>query len=208
MRILFCGETFPAARLLLQQRLPFKANDELCVWPHRGRAMNIEIADVLIPMMFRIDAGVMDAVRLRLIQQWGSGFEGIDLEAARVRGIPVASVPTSGSNADSVAEHALLLVLSLLRRLPHAQANVRAGVLGAPLGRMLAGCTVCLYGLGTTALSLARRLRPLDVRLLGITRDPGSGSTGRVQCALQCTLLRTARRSRSGRLLGRAHCSR
>jgi phosphoglycerate dehydrogenase-like enzyme len=174
MRILFCGETFPSARLLLQQRLPLGSNDELHVWPDRGTPLNLKTVDVLIPMMFRIDTAVMDAAHVALIQQWGSGLEGVDLEAARARGIPVASVPASGSNAESVAEHVLLLILSLLRQLPQAQANVRAGILGAPLGRMLRGRSVCLYGLGATALSLARRLRALDVKLLGITRDPGA----------------------------------
>jgi phosphoglycerate dehydrogenase-like enzyme len=171
VQILFGGDTFPSSRALLQPRLP---NDELSVWPDpsvlaptKGRRV-----DVLIPMMFRIDARVMDALRPRLIQQWGSGLEGVALEAARARGIPVANVPASGSNADSVAEHALLLMLALLRQFPLAQANVRAGVLGSPLGSTLAGRTVGLWGLGATALALARRLRGLEVRLLGLTRDP------------------------------------
>jgi len=144
------------------------------VWQDRNAAIDLSRIDVLIPMMFRIDAEIMDAAHFRLIQQWGSGLEGVDLDAARARGIPVARVPTSGSNAESVAEHALLLILSLLRQMPEAQANVRACVLGGPLGRMLAGRTVCLYGLGATALALARRLRALDVKLLGLTRDPGA----------------------------------
>lgn len=104
----------------------------------------------------------------------GSGLEGVDLDAARARAIWVAKVPASGNNADSVAEHALLLTLALLRQLPAAQANVNAGTLGAPLGRMLASRTVCLYGLGATAMALARRLRPMGVRLIGITRDPAA----------------------------------
>jgi len=174
MRILFCGNTFASARDLLQQRLPSEAGDEICVWQDRNAAIDLSRIDVLIPMMFRIDAEIMDAAHFRLIQQWGSGLEGVDLDAARARGIPVARVPTSGSNAESVAEHALLLILSLLRQMPEAQANVRACVLGGPLGRMLAGRTVCLYGLGATALALARRLRALDVKLLGLTRDPGA----------------------------------
>ncbi len=174
MRIVFCGETFPAARTVLQQRLPSAMADETCVWPDQGVLPKIGTIDVLIPMMFRIDAGVMDALRPRLIQQWGSGLEGIDLEAARRRGIPVKSVHTSGSNADSVAEHAILLILALLRHLPRAQANVQAGILGAPLGRTLAGRTVCIWGLGATALALARRLRALEAKLIGITRDPGA----------------------------------
>jgi phosphoglycerate dehydrogenase-like enzyme len=171
MRIVFCGETFPSARVLLQERLPIGECFACC---DRTTLEQMTTVDVLIPMMFRIDAATMDRTCPRLIQQWGSGLEGVDLEAARARNIPVASVPTSGSNAESVAEHALLLILALLRQLPVAQANVHAGILGAPLGRMLAGRTVCLWGLGATALALARRLRALDVKLLGITRDPSA----------------------------------
>lgn len=68
----------------------------------------------------------------------------------------------------------MLLILSLLRDLPKAQAKVRAGGLGAPLGKMLAGRTVCLYGLGAIALPLAKRLQSFEVDLIGITRDPTS----------------------------------
>ena len=171
MRIVFCGETFPSARVLLQQRL---STDECHVWADGNTLCQTSGVDVLIPMMFHIDAPVMDYIRPRLIQQWGSGLEGVSLEAARARRIPVAGVPSCGSNAESVAEHALLLILSLLRQLPAAQANIQAGVLGAPLGRMLAGRVVCLWGLGATAFSLARRLRALDARLVGITRDPAA----------------------------------
>jgi phosphoglycerate dehydrogenase-like enzyme len=171
MRIVFCSEAFPSARLMLQERLP---GDDCQVWRDRNTPCQVSDVDVLIPMMFPIDASVMDHIRPRLIQQWGSGLEGVDLGAARARRIPVAGVPSSGSNAESVAEHALLLILSLLRQLPAAQANVRAGVLGAPLGRMLAGRTICLWGLGATAFSLARRLRALDARLFGITRNPAA----------------------------------
>ena len=168
MRIVFCGDTFPTARVVLQERLPA---DEYCVWHAASALHQMNGLDVLIPMMFSIDAAVMDRIHPRLIQQWGSGLEGVDLEAAQARGIPVAGVPASGSNAESVAEHALLLILSLLRQLPVAQANLRAGILGAPLGRMLAVRTVCLWGLGATAVSLARRLRPLDAKLLGNVRQ-------------------------------------
>jgi phosphoglycerate dehydrogenase-like enzyme len=181
VQILFCGDTFPASRDLLRRRLP--SEDQIWVWRDRSAAVDLSRVDVLIPMMFRIDAGIISAGHFRLIQQWGSGLEGIDLESARQRGIAVASVPSSGNNAESVAEHALLLILSLLRQLPAAQANIRAGVLGSPMGRMLAGRTVCLYGLGSTALSLARRLRALHVKLIGITRDPAAPKLADFQLA-------------------------
>ena len=80
-------------------------------------------------------------------------------------GISVANVPANGGNAESVAEHVILLTLALLRDLPTAQINVRKGILGSPTGKMLAGRTVCLYGLGAIALPLAQRLKAFKVRL-------------------------------------------
>jgi len=171
MKIVFCGETFPGAPRSLKHYLAASGADEIVVSPNTSLAAAMDGAEVAIPLMCRIDAALMDGGRLRLIQQWGAGLDGVDLEAARARGIWVANVPASGGNADSVAEHSLLLILALLRQLNLAQANVRAGVLGAPLGTMLAGRTVTLWGLGAIAQALARRLRAFGVRLLGITRD-------------------------------------
>ncbi len=170
MRILFCSKTFPAARRNLEQRL--KPSDyELVVCPEDDSSSALEGVNVVIPLMCRIDSTLMGAGSFRLIQQWGSGLEGIDLQAARQRGIRVANVPAEGSNADSVAEHVILLTFALLRDLSAALANVKAGNWGAPLGHMLASRTVCLYGLGATARALAKRLRAFNVRLVGITRD-------------------------------------
>jgi len=176
VRILFCGDCFPASHSLLKERLR-AGEDEITVCNGANLREALSKADVVIPMMTVLDEALMEAGTFRLVQQWGSGLEGVDLHAARSRGIWVANVPASGNNADSVAEHALLLTLALLRQLPAAQANVRQGALGAPLGRMLAGRTVCLYGLGATARALAHRLRPMGVRLIGITRDPAAPKT-------------------------------
>ena len=171
MRILFCGDCFPASHSLLQERLR-AGEDEIVVCNGANLREALSKADVVIPMMTILDEARMESASFRLIQQWGSGLEGVDLHAAQSRGIWVANVPASGNNADSVAEHALLLTLALLRQLPAAQANVRQGALGAPLGRMLAGRTVCLYGLGATARSLARRLPALGVRLIVLLAIP------------------------------------
>lgn len=172
MRILFCGSTFPDAPEFLRKRLPPGAHDEILIWSDGDVRPVLEGVDVIIPKMQRIDRAVMEPSTLRLIQQWGAGLEGIDLEAARARNIWVSNVPASGGNAESVSEHAILLILSLLRNLTLAQCNVRSGILGAPLGDMLAGRTVCLYGLGAIARALAKRLYCFNVRLFGITRDP------------------------------------
>ncbi len=170
MRILFCSEGFPAAPRLLRARLP---DDEVLTCAADAVRDALDGVDVVIPAMARIGADVMDAGRFRLIQQWGVGLEGVDLAAARARGIWVANVPSGGmGNAESVAELAVLLILALLRRFPEAQAAVRAGVLGVPLGQALLGRTICLVGLGHVGSALAKRLQPFGVTLCGVGRRP------------------------------------
>jgi len=168
VRILFCSETFPLARPTIERRLPY---DEfrVCRQPEiRDAARH---ADVIIPLMSRIDADTIHTGSFKLIQQFGAGVEGVDLEAAHARGVWVANTPSADTgNADSVAEHAVMLMLAVLRRLPEAERNLRARRLGAPLGLALAGRTVCICGLGAIGQALARRLRPFDVRLIAVVR--------------------------------------
>jgi phosphoglycerate dehydrogenase-like enzyme len=171
VRILFCGNTFPDAPDYLREHLDPGAKDEIIVCPDADIVPHLAGVDVVVPKMQRVGAEAIQAGTFRLVQQWGAGLEGVDVEAARRKGVFVANVPAAGGNAESVAEHAMLLTLALLRDLPKAQAHVRAGVLGAPLGKMLAGRTVCLYGLGAIALPLAKRLRAFDANLIGISRQ-------------------------------------
>ena len=63
---------------------------------------------------------------LRLIQVAGIGYESIDVTAAAKSGVPVAI--TAGSNANTVAEHVMALVLGLYRRVPYADRTMRAGL--------------------------------------------------------------------------------
>jgi lactate dehydrogenase-like 2-hydroxyacid dehydrogenase len=55
------------------------------------------------------------APRLRLVQLVTAGYDTLDLEAARKAGVPVANC--GGSNAVSVAEHTITLMLAVLKRL-------------------------------------------------------------------------------------------
>ncbi len=175
MRILFCGDTFPMAPVMLKARLDA---DDVRVCRRDAIQQSLDGVDVLVPLMSRIDRTLIDAGRFTLIQQFGTGLEGVDLDAARARGIWVANAGASaGANAESVAEHALLLMLAVLRRLPDAQANVRAGILGAPLGLALTNRTVCIVGLGAVGRALAARLGPFGARLIGLTRRPDPSRT-------------------------------
>ncbi len=117
-----------------------------------------------------IPASLIEAAPgLRLIQKWGIGVDKIDLAAARARGIPVAI--TAGANAVPVAEFTLLLVLAVLRRLPHREAQLRAGEWRDARdeqrvqARQLRGRTVALIGLGAIGREVAKRLRAFDAEV-------------------------------------------
>jgi len=63
---------------------------------------------------------------LALICTVGVGFENVDVAAAKARGIPVANA--AGTNDDCVADHAMMLLLAAIRRLPFLNSGVRRGL--------------------------------------------------------------------------------
>jgi len=135
----------------------------------------LEGFDVLIPTMSPVTRAVLQSAdRLRLIQQCGAGLEGVDLEAARERKIPVANVPTDISgNADSVAELGIYMLIGLSRDFRGMARSHRDRKVGEPMGRALKGKTVGIVGLGGIGKALVQRLRAFGVRLIGIKRrDP------------------------------------
>jgi len=126
--------------------------------------------DVLIPTMCPVTEELLEkADRLRLIQQCGSGLEGVDFKAAQKRNIWVANVPTHISgNADSVAELGIYMMIGLSRDIRGMANSLKNRKMGEPQGRALSGRTVGLIGLGGIGKALIRKLRAFDVRLIGL----------------------------------------
>lgn len=127
--------------------------------------------DVLCPQGSTIDAALLDATTPRLVQQFGVGLSGVDLEAARERGIPVDNVSGAESgNAVAVAELAVLHLLALLRGFEEARAGVAHRRVGEPSGRTLAGRTVGVLGVGDIGAEVVTRLRAFGAAPVGIGR--------------------------------------
>ena len=120
-------------------------------------------------------AAIEQAPRLRLIQKLGAGVDTIDLEAARARGIPVCNLP--GTNANAVAEHAIALMLAVLRKVPHFNREMRAGQGWSwPIERQgslgeIGGRSVGLVGYGATASRLAPLLEAFGAKVFYTTRS-------------------------------------
>lgn len=126
--------------------------------------------DILIPTMSRITANLIaTADKLKLIQQCGSGLEGVDIAAATTNRIAVANVPTAVSgNADSVAELGIYFMIGLSRNISAAATNLQQRRMGEPKGWALTGKTVGIIGLGGIGRALAKRLQPFGTRLIGL----------------------------------------
>jgi phosphoglycerate dehydrogenase-like enzyme len=107
------------------------------------------------------DAFHASAPRLRLVQLLSAGYDTIDIPAARRAGVPVAN--NGGANSTAVAEHTLMLMLAVCRRLVWQHTNVAAGRWRAnePAPRLyeLEGMTLGIVGLGTIGKKVARMAR-------------------------------------------------
>ena len=103
-------------------------------------------------------AAEMDALpKLEIICAIGVGHENIDVAAARVRGIVVTHGP--GTNASSVADHALALLLALARDIPAADAAAKSGrwMAARQPRATVSGKRLGILGLGEIGLEVARR---------------------------------------------------
>lgn len=166
MHLVFCGTGWLEIVDSIRSRL---AAGETIAARAQGQSVAelVRDAHVILPSNAGLSAATLDAAPLvRLVQQPAVGTDGIDLAAARARGIPVCNVP--GANAASVAEAALLLMLALARRLPEAQRAFRARTVGSPVGRELAGKTLGVVGMGKSGTALAQAARGLGMKVVGI----------------------------------------
>jgi glyoxylate reductase len=128
------------------------------------------VADPGVP----IDAELLDAAgdSLKVVANFAVGYDNIDLEAARRRGVRATNTPDVLTNA--TAELAITLMLATARRVAEADAHTRRGEWRGEeelLGRELAGATVGLVGFGRIGRRVAELLRCFEVRLLFSTRS-------------------------------------
>jgi glyoxylate reductase len=121
--------------------------------------------DVLVPTVTdRIDAGMLEEVggRLGLIANFGAGTEHIDLAAARARKVIVTNTP--GVFTDDTADLAMMLILSVPRRLGEGSRLIRDGqwtgwAPTAMLGRCIGGKRLGIVGMGRIGQAVAHRAR-------------------------------------------------
>ena len=131
----------------------------------------VKDADALISLLSTsVDKEVIDAANnLKIITNYGAGFNNVDIDYARQQNIDVTNTPKASTN--STAELTFALVLAVARRIPEGDKLCRTtGFDGwAPLffrGREVSGKTIGIIGLGEIGSAVARRAKAFDMNIL------------------------------------------
>ena len=108
------------------------------------------------------------ATKLRLVQLLSAGYDHVDIEAARKAKVPVSN--NGGANAIAVAEHTIMLMLAVYKRIVRFHNDVVAGKwrAGNPNDSRvyeLAGKTLGIVGLGNIGKKVARRAGAFDMKI-------------------------------------------
>ncbi|MEX3777104.1 2-hydroxyacid dehydrogenase [Pseudomonas sp. MYb118] len=158
----------PATVLVLVETI----NDYLPILEHQGFHLILaptpaERAEAIATHGARIDAvltrgplglyadEIAALAALKIICVIGAGYEHVDLQAAADRGITVTN--GAGVNASSVADHAMAMLLALVRDIPRADAAVRRGEWPKIMRPSLAGKRMGVLGLGAVGMAIAKR---------------------------------------------------
>lgn len=150
--------------------------------PPEEVAARIGDAPVVLTNKARITREVMDACpQLAYIGVLATGYNVVDIAAARARGILVTNVPAYSTQA--VAQHTMALLLASMSRVSEYDARVKRGDWSASpdfcffAGPMeeIAGKTLGIVGYGHIGQAVARAALGLDMRVIVHTRTPKPG---------------------------------
>ncbi len=147
--------------------------------PHDKIASAIGESDAVIVNKARITAQIMDACpNLRFIGLFATGYNNIDTEAAKARGIVVCNVP--GYSTNSVAQHTFALMLHFASRADDYAMSVARGdwanassfsYLSFPITE-LSGKTLGIFGFGNIGKAVAKIALAFGMRVIAYVRRP------------------------------------
>lgn len=173
MAIVYLSAKLPtiATKLLDKAGLDYEVYDGEGLITKEELLKHVGDCQVLItPLSTQVDQEVIDAApQLKLIANFGAGFNNIDVKYARTKGIDVTNTPFVSSTA--TAEVACGLMIALMRRIVEGDQRMRSiGFDGwAPLfflGHELAGKTLGIVGIGSIGREVAKRMHAFNMKII------------------------------------------
>ncbi|HVV58034.1 MAG TPA: NAD(P)-dependent oxidoreductase [Gaiellaceae bacterium] len=161
--------------VLATKRLPGPAWDELAE-VEIGRPDRLrDDVEAWIVVGERVSDAELDLLpRLRLVANYGVGYDRVDVDACRARGVAVTNTP--GILDAATADLAFALLLAVRRRVVAGDRAIRAGEWSygwsdvPTLTGDVSGATLGIVGLGRIGSALARRAAGFDMRILYASR--------------------------------------
>ena len=159
-------EALKAHRLIIPEPLRAFSREEL--------AALIPEADAVVACG-RLDGGLIRlGTQLRVIANYGAGYDAVDVAEAARLGVPVTNIPDV--TADATAELTLGLMLAVSRRIAELNLRLRREAsetlfgMGVEMGRTLRGQTLGVLGLGRIGSRVAALARGFGMEVLGYCR--------------------------------------
>lgn len=152
---------------------------------------------LLCSNLLPINAALLEAAPdLRVVSNFGVGFDNVDLVEASARGVIVCNTP--GVLSEAVADLTMLLILAAARRMMENASFVTGGGWSRgeprpPLGFDLAGKTLGIIGFGRIGQAVARRAMVFGMNILfeDVVDDPRAGFEQCIQCDIEYLLERS-----------------
>lgn len=165
MRILVCDAISPNGIELLKNS-EHQVDEKYELSPEQLESVISQYDAVVVRSRTKISKEVIEASNLRVVARAGVGLDNIDVKAASKRGIKVLSTPQAPSV--SVAELVIGLILSLLRRIPQADASLKQGrwLKKELVGAELRGKVLGVAGFGRIGREVAKRVRTFEAEIL------------------------------------------
>ena len=167
----------PPLKVLATRRFPGSAWDQLRDVEYGSLDESRDDVEALAVVAEQVDAATLDRFRnLKVVANYGAGYDLVDVDAAATRGVVVTNTP--GVTTAATADLTLGLILALRRRIAAGDRFVRTGRWGSgwadePLkGEELGGSTLGIVGLGRIGRAVAQRARAFDMRVLHTRRTP------------------------------------
>ena len=159
--------------------------------PHTGRVTEDQLIELIKDADATLASGepytakvFQGAPKLKIVARVGVGYDVVDVKAATENGVIITTTPVP-ELAKGMAEHSMALMLSLLKKVPQMNADVRRGewrtsVWGSQMEDVY-GLTFGLFGLGRIGSEAAKRAKAFDMKVIYhdvVRREDLEGSLG------------------------------
>ena len=168
----------------LREKHTVVVNEENRVLPSQELVAQLAVADALLCVGSRVDRTVLDAVgpRLKIVANWGVGYNNIDADYAAQKGIMVTNPPDVLT--ETTADLSWAILMAVARRVVEADSYVRAGQFQgfkpfAMLGADVWGKTIGIIGCGRIGQAVGRRARGFGMNGLYHDKNPLDKETER-----------------------------